>query len=350
MKISSIGKFLDQPLLSNSLSRKMPLILASSAAAFGIKDTLEQQKDERKKRAVKNAIILGTITLSSVLASRFIKIKGESLLDAIPKEEILLKQRQVIDNFVTENKNLAQDTVSILNKAKNKILSLKDTDCLLEQISDKKNKDRLVTTLFGGKDDITSGKILQEISKLSIMGFIPVASGILGGIAADKAINDYSKEKTTNKLKEGIYQFFANIFLCNVGAGTFLYTAEKMHEKGLIKKLTPLKKTVVILGGILSVGVFGGSHIANFIGNKVVNPIVDKFNKNDEKKQCKKEERKPEALDIALHTDDIATAGVLSGLKWIEPLLPVMYLVSGYRSAIGYRNTNLDKDKNHTHN
>lgn len=350
MKVSSIGKFLDQPLLSNSLSRKMPLILASSAAAFGIKDTLELQKDERKKRAVKNAIILGTITLSSVLASRFIKIKGESLLDAIPKEEILLKQRQVIDNFVAENKNLAQDTVSILNKAKNKILSLKDTDCLLEHISDKKNKDRLVTTLFGGKDDITSGKILQEISKLSIMGFIPVASGILGGIAADKAINDYSKEKTTNKLKEGIYQFFANIFLCNLGAGTFLYTAEKMYEKGLIKKLTPLKKTVVILGGILSVGVFGGSHIANFIGNKVVNPIVDKFNKNDEKKQCKKEERKPEALDIALHTDDIATAGVLSGLKWIEPLLPVMYLVSGYRSAIGYRNTNLDKDKNHTHN
>ena len=49
-------------------------------------------------------------------------------------------------------------------------------------------------------------------------------------------------------------------------------------------------------------------------------------------------ERKPELLDMALHTDDIATAGVLSGFKWIEPMLPLMYTISGYRAGIGYRN------------
>ena len=51
-------------------------------------------------------------------------------------------------------------------------------------------------------------------------------------------------------------------------------------------------------------------------------------------------ERKPEALDIALHSDDLATAGVLSGLKWIEPALPIMYFVSGFRAGTGYRNVN----------
>ncbi len=51
-------------------------------------------------------------------------------------------------------------------------------------------------------------------------------------------------------------------------------------------------------------------------------------------------ERKPEALDISLHIDDIATIAVLSGLKWIEPALPILYSISGYRAGIGYRNGN----------
>ena len=49
-------------------------------------------------------------------------------------------------------------------------------------------------------------------------------------------------------------------------------------------------------------------------------------------------ERTPEILDIGLHTDDIATVSLLSGLKWIEPALPIMYTLSGYRAGIGYRN------------
>ena len=50
------------------------------------------------------------------------------------------------------------------------------------------------------------------------------------------------------------------------------------------------------------------------------------------------DERKPEPLDIGLHTDDIATVAVMSGLKWIEPALPLLYAISGYRAGIGYRN------------
>lgn len=351
MKISSVGKFLDQPLLSNSLARKMPAILVGSAAIFGIKDTLEKPKEERKKSAIKNAIILTTITAASLIGAKGVKIKGERLIDVVPKKEILKTQSDVIDKFVGKNSNLPQETLNILNKAKEKMLSLSDTDRLLNSVKDKKDANRLINTLFGNKENITSNKIMQEIAKLSIMGFIPVASGIAGGIVADNVVGESDKTKTTNKIKEGIYQFFANIFLCNVGAGTFLFAAEKLNEKGIIKQLTPLKKTGVILGGILAVGVLGGSCIANCIGNKIVNPLINKITG---KKSEQKETRKPEALDIALHTDDIATAGVLSGVKWIEPLLPVMYLVSGYRSAIGYRNSHdnstLDKQSNDKHN
>ena len=89
-----------------------------------------------------------------------------------------------------------------------------------------------------------------------------------------------------------------------------------------------------MVAGIIATGVVGGSAIANFIGNKVINPMFDKNHKH----KSLFEERKPEALDIGLHTDDIATVAVMSGLKWIEPALPLMYSISGYRAGIGYRN------------
>ena len=56
------------------------------------------------------------------------------------------------------------------------------------------------------------------------------------------------------------------------------------------------------------------------------------------KSKSEQKERKPEALDVCLHTDDIATVSLLSGLKWIEPALPILYSVSGYKAGSGYRN------------
>ena len=88
--------------------------------------------------------------------------------------------------------------------------------------------------------------------------------------------------------------------------------------------------------GIITTGVLGGSAIANFIGNKIVNPII--------LKKDEKEKRTPEMLDLTLHMDDIATVSLLSGLKWIEPALPILYSISGYRAGIGYRNNANNND------
>ena len=88
--------------------------------------------------------------------------------------------------------------------------------------------------------------------------------------------------------------------------------------------------------GIFTTGIIGGSAIANYIGNKFINPIF-----GDKSKKDLYSERRPEALDIGLHVDDIATVAVMSGLKWIEPALPIMYAISGFRAGIGYRNKNV---------
>ena len=110
--------------------------------------------------------------------------------------------------------------------------------------------------------------------------------------------------------------------MCNVGAGAAL---------AILEKLNITSKAYRVLGmmaGIVLTGVVGGSKIANFITSKMSKLVGNKEIK----------ERKPELMDLGMHTDDIATVAVLSGLKWIEPSLPTLYSISGYKSGIGYRN------------
>ena len=85
-------------------------------------------------------------------------------------------------------------------------------------------------------------------------------------------------------------------------------------------------------------------HSSN-IQQKIINPLFGKKSDNS-----LYGERRPEALDIGLHIDDVATVAVMSGLKWIEPALPIMYAISGYRAGIGYRNVNNCNEKNKSWN
>lgn len=342
MKISSIGKFIDQPFIVNNLQRKMPALLIGSAAAFGVYDTFKKPKEERKTAGTKNAIILAVTVAASLLGTRGLKIGNKQILKGLientPRSNIVQKQTKTINSFIKESNLKDEGLLKILEKAKTKTLKLKEANSLIEGISDTtKGKKELFNVIFSQNKDITSKEIFSEIGRLSLMGAIPVVGGVSGGIVADKVTKTETKESKANKIKEGVYQYLANIFMCNVGAAGALFGAEKLHKAGIIKKLTPSKKLGIILSGITATGIIGGSYVANFVGKKVLDPLFDK-NKKDNKNKNLYSERKPEALDVALHADDIATAGVLSGFKWIEPALPIMYLISGYRAGSGYRN------------
>ena len=110
--------------------------------------------------------------------------------------------------------------------------------------------------------------------------------------------------------------------MCNIGAGAALALLEKMNIK------SKSARAIGMISGIVLTGVLGGSKIANLISQKIISPIT----------KIQTKERKPEALDLCLHTDDIATVSLLSGLKWIELALPILYSVSGYKAGVGYRN------------
>ncbi len=317
MKLSTIGRYLDQPLLTAKINKNIPALLTIGSSGLILNQLQNTSKEDRKKTGLKSAIILGVTILSAVNAPKIAAyVTGRKPSKTV--NEIVKENTHTVTEFLAQNM-VSDKLANILNRAKTKILSLKEIDL----INTKQHK-TLLDKLIPPPENISAKDIFREIGWLSIYGAVPVAGGILGGVAADKITEKNWKDRVPNKVKEGVYQYLANIFLCNIGAGAALAVLEKFNIK------SKAARCVGMVSGILLTGVIGGSVIANYISKKFINPVFSQKSKDDT--------RTPELLDLGLHTDDIATVSLLSGLKWIEPSLPVLYAISGYRAGIGYRN------------
>lgn len=312
MKVLRIaGKYLDQPKLVSDFADKVPLLLTTGMGLYGAKEVYQAPKEKRKDTLIKLMSVLSLTAVSSLLLRR-------------KPDFNKAKQTALIDNFIkTADKNVVEKIGSTLEKAKNNILSFNEIKLLDKHLNKTKEGKKFFNKLIPEPENISSSEIFKEIKWLSLMGFLPVVGGVTGGILGDVATDKNWKSKIPDKVKEGAYQFLANIFLCNVGAGAALGILEKFNIK------SKSARAAGMTAGIITTGIVGGNFIANFIGKKCIDPLF---------KNSSASGRKPEALDVGLHVDDIATVAVLSGLKWIEPALPILYSISGYRAGIGYRN------------
>ncbi|MFI3300533.1 MAG: hypothetical protein R3Y28_03840 [Candidatus Gastranaerophilales bacterium] len=367
MNIKTISKFIDQPLLINNLQQTMPsLLVGSGGVLLATKSHKYNQKEKKinakKEEEMKNDIFISTtfpkkeghkfsaktettkdlIIISSTIASSLISARGlkvggkkifNGLLEKSSRKEIIANQTKHVNQFLEKN-IIPEDLKNILIKSKDNVLNLKEFDKLHTELTNTKNGKELIEKLQPMPKSLSSKEIFSEIKRLSILGAVPVLGGMSGGIVADKITHTETKHSSANKIKEGFYQYFANIFSCNIGAALALTTAEQLEKRNIIKPLSSTARLGVISTGIITTGVIGGSYIANYLGKNIINPIFSQKNKSHHIYS----ERKPEALDIALHVDDIATAGVMSGFKWVEPALPALYFISGYRAGKGYRN------------
>ncbi len=320
-----LGKYLDQPILVKKLEKAVPLGLGACAAAYTFYDSAKQHTDERKRRIFMRDGIILTATVVSALSAPKIATAITAKKVNTSFKELVKNNSEIIDEFIRE-KTPASRIDRILKKAKDKVLNPAEVSELMSNLQQKGER-KFLDKLIPPPENVSSKDIFSEIGWLSIVGAIPVIGGVAGGILADKVTGDNWRKKLPDKIKEGSYQYLANIFMCNVGAGAALAILEKNDIK------SRMARGLGMIGGIILTGVIGGSKIANYIGDKVINPLC-----GSRREKAKGDERTPELLDIGLHTDDIATVSLLSGLKWIEPMLPVLYTVSGYRAGIGYRN------------
>lgn len=338
MKIQTFAKYIDQPVVLNKLDKKMPALLIGAGGGYGIIDTFRSKNGEDKhKKFVKNSIIIASTIAASLIGTRGLKIGGKKivkgLMESLSLEELQKTQTLAVESYLSKTKVNDEQILKALNRAKTKELLPKQIDLLINQLPISPARKELFGVILPEKKNLNSKEIFSEVKRLSLLGLVPIIGGVAGGVIADKVTKSTDKKSTANKIKEGIYQYLANIFLCNIGAGGALYFFEKLEKNKKVKPLGSLGKLGVIFGGITTTGIIGGSYIANYISKKVIDPMFGQ--KNNGRLYS---ERKPEALDIALHSDDIATAGILSGFKWIEPTLPFLYFISGYRAGIGYRN------------
>lgn len=369
--INIIGKYLDQPLLVSKFSKTIPAALTVGAIAYGVHNVKQAEKgdkmsrreenssqhsgtnrhlSEKTKAIIQNICVLGFTISSALISTRGLKplklfgkqvFKGIGGLSNISSPaEVKKAQSALIETFMGENE-LNDAVSSLLNKAKSKVLKFSEIKFLNKELSKTSAGSNFFREFIPDPESVDAKKILSEIGRLSIIGLIPVVGGVTGGVLGDKLTEKRWKEKVPDKIKEGAYQYLANIFLCNIGAGAALGVMEKM------KVTSKAQKALGMIVGIVITGVVGGSAIANFIGKKFINPIFDK--KHDKNSAELYSERTPEAVDIGMHTDDIATVAVMSGLRWIEPALPILYSVSGYRAGIGYRNGGHNHHNHHKH-
>lgn len=331
---ANFGTMLDQPIAVAKFAKAVPYLLVSSGVAVLATDVYKAKEEDRKKVAIQDSLVLGFTILSAIISAKGVgKFKG--LLELESLDDALKKAKATVEEYLSKNQLNDEKLKNIVEKAKSKVLSFKEISYLSEKMNQTEEGKQFLQKLIPEPQNVTSKECFSQIGRLSLLGLIPVVSGITGGVLADKITEDkeVAKKKTANKIKEGFYQFFANIFLCNVGAGAALLIMEQMKVK------SKAARAIAMVVGITLTGILGGSAIANWLSARIIDPLFDKEKRHPAReKQHLYAERKPELLDIGLHTDDIATVAVMSGLKWIEPALPFLYSVSGYRSGIGYRN------------
>lgn len=331
-KLKLTGKYLDQPLLVSKFKKAVPKVFVGGAILYGAGNVYKAPEHKKNSAIINNAAVL-TATVGSALAAPKLasKIIGKTY-EKYAKKDIIERNTKLVDAFISEE-NQSDSITKILNKAKEHVLNFKEIKTIHKELPKTDKGKQFLNDLIPEPQNITSKDIKNEIGRLSIIGAIPVVGGVAGGIAGEKiSEGKLSKENTANRIKEGAYQYLANIFLCNVGAGIALEGMEKANIK------SKSARALGMVGGIVTTGIIGGSAIANYIGKKVINPLFDGKEKTKGINKKLNSEREPEVIDVCLHTDDIATVAVMSGLKWIEPALPILYGISGYRAGIGYRN------------
>lgn len=329
-----LGKYLDQPRFVKRFSQAVPFVMIAGGGLYAYSQISKASVSEKRKEFIKNTAIMTATIGSAIIAPKIASklFKGQHCHGHCHHHH---DAAELIGDFLKNNK-VTQKTAQILEKAKTKVLRPKEIKQIYGELEQStKGKEFLSGEhgLIPDPENIDSKHIFGEIGRLSVFGLIPVLGGIAGGVVGDKLTEKNWKDKVPDKVKEGTYQYLANIMLCNLGAGAALLGLEKA---GVESKAT---RALGMITGIVLAGLIFGSAIANLVGKFCIDPLLHKKGKNHVHNHIDLySERKPEVLDAGLHIDDISVVAVLSGLKWIEPALPILYAISGYRAGIGYRN------------
>ena len=162
------------------------------------------------------------------------------------------------------------------------------------------------------------------------VGLASVGSGVAAGFLANH-LQGKSAKKNDDVVKEGIFQYVANIAMCGFGAGVGLAVSNAL---GFTKFRNPMARFATVVAG-LGAGIYAGALIANPLSDKVESQIK---RRQSAKHHAPSGGRKLEFADGVLHVDDIPTAFSVAGVQALKPWISPFFLMSGIKTAYGYRN------------
>jgi hypothetical protein len=372
------GSFIEQPQFIRYVGQYAAWLGgAGGVAALTGADVYHAAPDERGKVLTRDALVLGSTALGTWAAARkFMALPTEK--EAKESVEHYVKE---VRGILKDAKNphatyeaLSQDLQKLVDQGKNR-LERSDYRNIIEKIEenpDKKAAKELLQEIFEPEEKFegfkkmfkdmcqaanpAEGKEEGELRKMGnffIVGGLSVLSGLFGGIAANKVNGVKDQDATVNMVKEGVFQFIANIALCAVGAASAILLMAPLQSR--FSKMGWAGKGIktVGIGAGLSLGIFGGGAIANKLGTKVINPLCDKLQGKEPQPETADPnhgKRKIEFWDAILHLDDVPTAMALAGMEIVEPFIPLFFGFSGYRTGIGYRNDDSAKGNNKSSN
>ena len=210
--IKAFGKFLDQPVLISKLDKAMPKIMTAGVLLKtahdvvilnkNLKNKSENEKTNLKKKFFKNTLTLACAVAGAVNAPKIAGFFTNRM--PIPKlDKVKQHASQITDEFLSSNKP-EKDTLDILNRAKENVLSYSEIKKLSDKLEISDSGKEFLNKLIPEPENIKSKDIFSEIGYLSIYGAIPVATGIAGGVASDIVTKDDYKKNFPDKISEGI--------------------------------------------------------------------------------------------------------------------------------------------------
>ncbi|MEM0952428.1 MAG: hypothetical protein AAGI66_09860 [Cyanobacteria bacterium P01_H01_bin.74] len=289
---SQVGRYLDQPMLSYRVGKAMPAIsLGAASLVMGI-NAFNAPTGKHKESLLKDGIVLSSIAAGSLFLAEGLKLMPLKTLEEC---------KDVAKTFASELANRIKETPAL----KQALASNKETRITLTVSEDNpvqltrkalhetvetvkqhltgsdQEKEEIIKALFSEETPDPDELLHEEISKARnffVVGAGGILSGIGGGWLANKLTGKSTAKNNQKMVKEGIFQFMANIGMCAVGAIGGLMVAGKVpqvnkliRKQGLSGKL--LKFGLVTSG--LFTGMFGGGHLANVINRNVVSPFFN---------------------------------------------------------------------------
>jgi hypothetical protein len=362
----AFGHFIEQPALIRKIAVGTGAIGLLGTGALVANDLKTAQPGEaRRKMMVRDAIILGATGLGTVLATKkFMPLpsKAEAMEEVAKLGETLKNYGEKyvdllqLDAFKNGKTHLSREEFAKVVAALKERGGKDELNEVLPVGGDmtevKRFRDQLTEMVRRAGQKDTTGKVMEDDGELVAMGrfftvgLASVLSGLVGGIISNKVNKVKDPNATANMIKEGCFQFIANIALCAVGASAALVTMKVPPVAKQIAKLGAFSRVVRTAGIMvgLSLGIFGGGVIANILGQRFINPLVDRLNGGAANPSGQAGgKRKIEFADAILHLDDLPTVLALAGFAAVEPILPWFFAFSGYRTAIGYRNDESSK-------